>query len=210
MKLFRTLFAALMIAATSFTTVNAQITGPAKEETSSENAPKYAPKYLKGGVPEIDGKVVLSRDFDMPAGFDREATIEKISNWLVRCSKDDRISQFSRLETSLSMTAQTFIIQKLLFTKSFLSLDQTDMQYVLTVSVKDSGIHLEMSKIIYKYRENDKLNTYKAEDMITDKIALRKSGKSMYPGFKKFRMKTIDLLDEFQASLKIALGVATD
>lgn len=207
MKLFRTLLAALIIAATCITTVNAQITGPAKEEVNNPEAPKYAAKYLKGGVPVVDGKVVLSRDFDMPAGFDREATIDKISTWLVRCSKDDRMSQFSRLETQLPMTAQTFIIQKLVFSKSFISLDQCDLQYVLTVSVVDKGIHMEMSKITYKYKENDKLNTYRAEEMITDKVALRKNGLSIYPGYKKFRMKTIDLLDEYQSSLKNALGV---
>lgn len=207
MKLFRTLFAALVIAATCITTVNAQITGPAKTEANSPDAPKYAAKYLRGGVPEVNGKVVLSRDFDMPAGFDREATIEKISNWLVRCSKDDRMSQFSRLETTLPLTAQTFIIQKLVFSKSFISLDQCDLQYVLTVSVVEKGIHMEMSKIIYKYNENDKLNTYKAEEMITDKVSLRKNGLSIYPGYKKFRMKTIDLLDEYQTSLKTALGL---
>lgn len=207
MKLFRTLFAAILLAVTSITTVNAQITGPAKEDINSPEAPKYAAKYLRGGVPVVDGKVVLSRDFDLPAGFDREATIEKISSWLVRCSKDDRMTQFSRLETKLPMTAQTFIIQKLVFSKSFLSLDQCDLQYVLTVSVVDKGIHMEMSKIIYKYNENNKLNTYKAEEMITDKVALRKNGLSIYPGYKKFRMKTIDLLDEYQTSLKNALGV---
>lgn len=207
MKLFRTLFAAILLAVTSITTVNAQITGPAKEEVANAEAPKYAPKYLKGGVPEVNGKVVLSRDFDMPEGFDREATIEKISNWLVRCSKDDRMTQFSRLETQLPMTAQTFIVQKLVFSRSFISLDQCDLQYVLTVSVVEKGIHMEMSKITYKYNENDKQNTYKAEEMITDKVALRKNGLSIYPGYKKFRMKTIDLLDEYQTSLKNALGI---
>lgn len=207
MKIARIIIAALMIAVTSITNLSAQITGPAKEDVNSPDAPKYPAKYLKGGVPEVDGKVVLSRDFDMPEGFDREATIEKISSWLVRCSKDDRMTQFSRLETKLPLTAQTFIIQKLIFAKTFISLDQCDLQYVLTVSVRDKDIHMEMSKIIYKYRENDKLNTYRAEEMITDKIALRKNGLSIYPGYKKFRMKTIDLLDEYQASLKNALGV---
>lgn len=206
MKLFRICLAAIMIAATCFTSVNAQITGPAKQEID-ENSPKYDAKYLKGGVPEVNGKVVLNRDIALAAGFDREATIKKINNWLERCSKDDRIQQFSQIDSDEPTTIHTFVIQKLVFSRTFISLDQCDMQYVLTLKVNESGIRMEMSRISYKYNENDKINHYKAEDMITDKAALRKSGKSMFPGYKKFRMKTIDLIDEYQESLKNALGI---
>ena len=91
---------------------------------------------------------------------------------------------------------------ELTFSKSFLAHDFAELAYVLAVRYEGGQLIMEMSHINYKYNENNKLNKYTAEEMIVDKYALNKKKTKLIFGFKKFRMKTIDLLDELQISLQ--------
>ena len=190
------LFTILLVCATMSTSI-AQITAPVVEEKSETDI-----RYMAGAVPEVNGKVVLTRTIEVPAGLTQQEVMNRVDAWLVRCTKDERMHYNQRLPKAADNELQHSYSMELTFSKSFLAHDFAEMAYVLAVRFEGGQLIMEMSHINYKYNENNKLNKYTAEEMIVDKYALNKKKTKLIFGFKKFRMKTIDLLDELQISLQ--------
>ena len=190
------LFTILLACATMSTSI-AQITAPVIEEKSETDI-----RYMAGAVPEVNGKVVLTRTVEVPAGLTQQEVMNRVDAWLVRCTKDERMHYNQRLPKAADNELQHSYSMELTFSKSFLAHDFAEMAYVLAVRFEGGQLIMEMSHINYKYNENNKLNKYTAEEMIVDKYALNKKKTKLIFGFKKFRMKTIDLLDELQISLQ--------
>ena len=190
------LFTILLACATMSTSI-AQITAPIIEEKSETDI-----RYMAGAVPEVNGKVVLTRTVEVPAGLTQQEVMNRVDAWLVRCTKDERMHYNQRLPKAADNELQHSYSMELTFSKSFLAHDFAELAYVLAVRYEGGQLIMEMSHINYKYIENSKLNKYTAEEMIVDKYALNKKKTKLIFGFKKFRMKTIDLLDELQISLQ--------
>ena len=190
------LFTILLACATMSTSI-AQITAPVIEEKSETDI-----RYMAGAVPEVNGKVVLTRTVEVPAGLTLQEVMNRVDAWLVRCTKDERMHYNQRLPKAADNELQHSYSMELTFSKSFLAHDFAELAYVLAVRYDGGQLIMEMSHINYKYNENNKLNKYTAEEMIVDKYALNKKKTKLVFGFKKFRMKTIDLLDELQVSLQ--------
>lgn len=190
------LFTILLACATMSTSI-AQITAPVIEEKSETDI-----RYMAGAVPEVNGKVVLTRTVEVPAGLTQQEVMNRVDAWLVRCTKDERMHYNQRLPKAADNELQHSYSMELTFSKSFLAHDFAELAYVLAVRYEGGQLIMEMSHINYKYNENNKLNKYTAEEMIIDKYALNKKKTKLIFGFKKFRMKTIDLLDELQISLQ--------
>ena len=190
------LFTILLAYATMSTSI-AQITAPVVEEKSETDI-----RYMAGAVPEVNGKVVLTRTVEVPAGLTQQEVMNRVDAWLVRCTKDERMHYNQRLPIAADNELQHSYSMELTFSKSFLAHDFAELAYVLAVRYEGGQLIMEMSHINYKYNENNKLNKYTAEEMIVDKYALNKKKTKLIFGFKKFRMKTIDLLDELQISLQ--------
>lgn len=190
------LFTILLACATMSTSI-AQITAPVIEEK-----PENDIRYMAGAVPEVNGKVVLTRTVEVPAGLTQQEVMNRVDAWLVRCTKDERMHYNQRLPKAADNELQHSYSMELTFSKSFLAHDFAELAYVLAVRYEGGQLIMEMSHINYKYNENNKLNKYTAEEMIVDKYALNKKKTKLIFGFKKFRMKTIDLLDELQISLQ--------
>jgi hypothetical protein len=190
------LFTILLACATMSTSI-AQITAPVIEEKSEPDI-----RYMAGAVPEVNGKVVLTRTVEVPAGLTQQEVMNRVDAWLVRCTKDERMHYNQRLPKAADNELQHSYSMELTFSKSFLAHDFAEMAYVLAVRFEGGQLIMEMSHINYKYNENNKLNKYTAEEMIIDKYALNKKKTKLIFGFKKFRIKTIDLLDELQISLQ--------
>ena len=190
------LFTILLACATMSTSI-AQITAPVVEEKSETDI-----RYMAGAVPEVNGKVVLTRTIEVPAGLTQQEVMNRVDAWLVRCTKDERMHYNQRLPKAADNELQHSYSMELTFSKSFLAHDFAELAYVLAVRYEGGQLIMEMSHINYKYNENNKLNKYTAEEMIVDKYALNKKKTKLIFGFKKFRMKTIDLLDELQVSLQ--------
>lgn len=190
------LFTILLACATMSTSI-AQITAPVIEEK-----PETDIRYMAGAVPEVNGKVVLTRTVEVPAGLTQQEVMNRVDAWLVRCTKDERMHYNQRLPKAADNELQHSYSMELTFSKSFLAHDFAELAYVLAVRYEGGQLIMEMSHINYKYNENNKLNKYTAEEMIIDKYALNKKKTKLIFGFKKFRMKTIDLLDELQISLQ--------
>ena len=190
------LFTILLACATMSTSI-AQITAPVIGEKSETDI-----RYMAGAVPEVNGKVVLTRTVEVPAGLTQQEVMNRVDAWLVRCTKDERMHYNQRLPKAADNELQHSYSMELTFSKSFLAHDFAELAYVLAVRYEGGQLIMEMSHINYKYNENNKLNKYTAEEMIVDKYALNKKKTKLIFGFKKFRMKTIDLLDELQVSLQ--------
>ena len=190
------LFTILMACATMSTSI-AQITAPVIEEKSETDS-----RYMAGAVPEVNGKVVLTRTVEVPVGLTQQEVMNRVDAWLVRCTKDERMHYNQRLPQAADNELQHSYSMELTFSKSFLAHDFAELAYVLAVRYEGGQLIMEMSHINYKYNENNKLTKYTAEEMIIDKYALNKKKTKLIFGFKKFRMKTIDLLDELQISLQ--------
>ncbi len=190
------LFTILLACATMSSSI-AQITAPVIEEK-----PENDIRYMAGAVPEVNGKVVLTRTVEVPAGLTQQEVMNRVDAWLVRCTKDERMHYNQRLPKAADNELQHSYSMELTFSKSFLAHDFAELAYVLAVRYEGGQLIMEMSHINYKYNENNKLNKYTAEEMIVDKYALNKKKTKLIFGFKKFRMKTIDLLDELQISLQ--------
>lgn len=187
----------LLMAFATLATSSAQITAPVIEEKTETDS-----RYMAGAVPEINGKVVLTRTVAIPAGLSVQEVMNRVDSWLIRCTKDERMHFNQRLPKIADNELQHAYNLELTFSKSFLAHDFAEIAYVLAVRFDGGQLIMEMSHINYKYNENNKLNKYTAEEMIIDKYALNKKKTKLVFGFKKFRMKTIDLLDELQVSLQ--------
>ena len=193
MRKFLTVIFCAMLAVVA----EAQITAPVVEEK-----PETDMKYMEGAVPEVNGEVILTRTIDLPEGLSQQEAVSRADAWLTRITKDERMLYNQRLPQDQSNVLMHSYSMELTFSKSFISHDFTQMSFVLVVTVEGRKARLDMRHIVYKYRENDKDNRYMAEEMITDKYALNKKHTKLVFGYKKFRMKTIDLMDELAVSLR--------
>lgn len=93
------------------------------------------------------------------------------------------------------------------FNSSFISLDRTRFYYHLFIQCRDGECDLDISNIRYLYNDGrDGGTKYTAEEWISDKYAVRKSGTKLVPISGKFRKKTIDTQEEIFKSAQNALG----
>lgn len=163
-------------------------------------------KYLKGAVPEVDGKVVFSTSINAPGkSADQvyaivKAYLEKMTGEKNQVSA--RIVVDDKEKHELGATFNEWLV----FKSTAIMLDQTRMLYVIKANCYDGKADIQMSNIRYVYDENRKAQNYTAENWISDKEALNKKGTRVLPVSGKFRRKTIDrkdfLFNKFESLLK--------
>lgn len=163
-------------------------------------------KYLAGAVPEVDGKVVFTREFSIP-GMSQEEIYARTEKWMDARLKSN--GNNSRIVLTDTENKQVVGIghEYIVFTSSALSLDRTQINYMMTISCKPESCTAEISKIRYNYREGQE--RYSAEEWITDKHALNKSKTKLVRGLAKWRRKTVDFVDEMAAGISDALSVSS-
>ena len=151
-------------------------------------------KYLSGAVPEVNGKIVFSRDFNIP-GMSKEEIMSRTETWMDALMKQNhnnsRIVFTDADGGNVVASADHYIV----FSHTALSLDRTRMIYILTATAKPENLKLEIDKIRYIYVEGGKEETYPAEEMISDDYALNKARTKLSRGFAKWRRKTVDYVD---------------
>lgn len=161
-------------------------------------------KYLAGAVPEVDGKVVFQREFDLN-GARQDAIYERMLDWATARMKQNnnasRIVYSDSAAGSIAAVGQEYIV----FSSSALSLDRTVINYQLTITCRPGKCAVEVEKIRYVYQEKEK---YSAEEWITDEVALNKSKTKIVRGLTKFRTKTIDFAESLFDGAQAALGIA--
>ena len=158
-------------------------------------------KYLKGAVPEENGVIVFRKSFTV-----NNQTSDKIfatlslfvNNVIVEPAIHERRTRI------LSDGKEDGIIvakveEYMTFSHVFLNLDRTRFIYQLQAQVEGNKVKLAISQISYYYneeRDGTKGTTYKAEEWISDAEAINKKGTKLYPRSGKFRIKTIDRVEE--------------
>lgn len=99
-------------------------------------------KYLAGAVPEVDGKVVFTKEFSIP-GMSQDEIYNRIYGWMeARLKQNENISRivFSDKEKGQIVgTGDEWIV----FSSTALSLDRTKILYQLTATCQPENAHLK-------------------------------------------------------------------
>jgi len=170
----------------------------AEEEQAAEKVEKVNPnaKYLRGAVPEVDGKVVFTKTIDAP-GKSAEQIYHIVKNYFKKMQTES--NQINNIIFRDDSTGYSEIAGRyeewLIFKKNAFVLDQTRFIYVLDAKCQDGKALLTLSHITYLYEEERDPQRLKAEEWITDKEAVNKKNTKLYPISGKFRRKTIDRKD---------------
>lgn len=158
-------------------------------------------KYLAGAVPEVNGIVTFEKSFKVKNISDQqiyEKMLDYVKQELVANAIEDMRTRIIS-DGSSDGVISARIEEYLLFKKKPLYLDRTRFRYQINVTAKDSGVKIVINQISYYYGEDMEGKggqTYKAEEWISDKEAINKSGKKLYPRSGKFRKKTIDRIED--------------
>lgn len=151
-------------------------------------------KYLAGAVPEVDGKVVFSKEFSIPQ-MPKQEIYQRLTTWLdARLKQNEnnsRIVYTNEDNGQIVGTGDEWIV----FSSSALSLDRTRILYQISIECAAERCNIEISKIRYIYREGEE--KYSAEEWIVDKYALNKLRTKLVRGLAKWRRKTVDFVDTF-------------
>lgn len=166
-----------------------------KETAEKEEKPQVDPKYLAGAVPEVDGKVVFERTFEVP-GLTATAAFERMRSLMQRMTlaKNQLQSQVVFADSTEHVVAGSYQ-EWLEFSRSFISLDRTRFNYHLIAECSDGKVVVRMQRISYLYDEARNPQHYTAEEWITDKQGLNKKQTKLARISGKFRRKTIDRKD---------------
>jgi len=170
---------------------------PEEEEQEEAKVVKVNPnaKYLRGAVPEVDGKVVFSKTIEAP-GKSASDIFSIIRGYMQKMMKEkNQIHSLLVVNDSVDYHVGGSFEEWLIFRKSALVLDQTRFMYVLDAKCQDGKAEVTLSHIRYLYEEKRNPQRLKAEGWITDDDAVNKKNTKLYPMTGKFRRKTIDRKD---------------
>ena len=166
-----------------------------EEEKTEQKSNKVDPKYLRGAVPLVDGKVVFAKTINAP-GKSAKQIFDIVHNYLQKMTKEkNQIDSRLVIDDPEKYEVAGSYDEWLVFKSIAIYLDQTRFRYVLSVKCDDGKAEVTMSRIRYLYEENRNPQHYKAEDWITDDEAVNKKNTRLYPNSGKFRRKTIDRKD---------------
>ena len=168
--------------------------------------PKVDEKYLKGAVPEVDGKVVFSTSINAPSKTAAQI-YDILLQYMERMTKTTNQIQSKIITADADKHEITGAYQEwLVFKKTALSLDRTRFMYALNAQCSDGRADIKMTRIRYLYEEERSPQHMTAEEWITDKEAVNKKNTKLLPISGKFRRKTIDrkdfLFNKFESLLK--------
>jgi len=178
-----------------------------KEEIKPWNKP-VDEKYLAGAVPTVDGKVVFTRTFTLSENSTKQADLvfKEAKAWIGNQLNvnEDMISRKAVSVDSVKHEFTLHVEQWLIFTDKALSLDRTRIYYKLDYKINGNQVTMTVSDIHYLYEEERTPTRLTAENQITDKISIKKNGKTFYPFFGKFRVRTIQMVDKLEEGFKNA------
>lgn len=158
-------------------------------------------KYLKGAVQEVNNKVVFEKTIKVEADITEAALLDLMGKWAEKCYPDDGARKRVYISPKDNRVA-CLGDQRLIFTNNFMSRDMATMKYQLILDISKGQCNALVRNISYDY-EGQVLT---AENMITDKVALNKTGDKMNRYSEKFRVFTIDSISGIFNSIDIYLN----
>ena len=166
-------------------------------------------KYLAGAVPEVDGKVVFSKEFSIP-GMSQDEIFERMQKWMqVRLKRNG--NETSRVVYANKEKGQVIGMGEewIVFSSTALALDRTSVQYQIGAFCQPETCELRIEKIRYTYGEGRDQEKYVAEEWITDEYALNKSRTKLVRGLAKWRRNTVDFVNALCVEAADALSAAS-
>lgn len=160
-------------------------------------------KYMAGAVPEVDGKVVFTRELNV-SGFSGEQIYNALLDWSHKTFTENS----SRI---LYTDAQRGVIaaqgEEVMIIKIGLFPGKVKAMYMLTINSSDGKCTLTTSRIRYKNNPSSKdgEEIITAEEYITDKYALNKTKTKIFRGTGDYRSNTIDIVDRIAAEAQNAV-----
>ena len=153
-------------------------------------------KYLAGAVPEVDGRVVFETTVKAP-GKSGAQLFAIMYRELQRMVTEPGQLEQSRISLADSASLQLVgsYQEWLVFKNQPLNLDRTRLLYHLIADCNDGEVKIQMTRIVYIYDEERDMQTYRAEEWITDRYGLNKKQTKLARVSGKFRRKTIDRKD---------------
>ena len=160
-------------------------------------------EYLAGAVPEVNGKIIFSETIHIP-NADKQTIYNKMEKWMDTQFNTETSRTVYKDYDSGNLVALGN--DTIVFKSTFLSLDRAIMTYQFLAEIKDGECSLSVDKISYSYGDNER---YSGEEMISDKVALNKSKTKVIKGLSKWRLKTVDFIDElFNSATKSLYEIA--
>ena len=185
---------------------NWEIAEEEQQETVKPEKANPDEKYLRGAVPVVDGKVVFSKTIKAP-GKSADQIYTILHDYIEKMTKSSyQIHSLLVVEDTEKHKIGASFEEWLVFKKAALMLDQTRLYFVIEVNCKDGEAEVSFKHIHYLYDEYRKPQKLKAEEWITDDVAVNKKNTKLYPFMGKFRRKTIDrkdfIFNKFESLLK--------
>lgn len=166
-------------------------------------------RYRPGAVAVVDGKVVFSREIAAP-GLTQEQVYDIALAWAQNqfngtSLEKNRVLYSNRKAGDIACMGEQFLT----FAHKALSLDRATINYQMQITCINGKCIARIMSIRYLYNVVDKMETLRAEEMITDEHAFNKKQTKMLSNTGKFRKHTIDLADQLFGELAAAIGKAT-
>ncbi len=169
-------------------------------------------EYMQGAVPQANGKVVFTKEFNTAKNaFDalkQWAGLRFMPNTQQGVWSDANYfnnGDFALAETPDQNTIVCTGDEELVFTNKALARDASKVNYKLTLNITDTKVVATISDIAYIYNLTDVAERIPAEDWITDSEAFSKKG-DLLRRVAKFRIKTIDLVDELFSEIESTIN----
>lgn len=159
-------------------------------------------KYLKGAVPEVNGKVTFIQITEAPM-LSREQIFNTVQNWAEKRftaqeELNSRVLYSNAEKGELACLGEEYLV----FTDNALSLDRAKISYQMLFSIGNGTCEAKITSIRYLYEEA--IST--AETVITDRHALYKNKNKLIRQPGKFRTHTIDLVEKLFTSLQVTIN----
>lgn len=159
-------------------------------------------KYLRGAVPEVNGKVTFSRTIEAPMRS-REEIFQTAQQWAEQefTGNDElksRILYTNASKGELACLGEEYLV----FADKAFSLDRAKITYQMNLGISDGKCEAKIISIRYAY-EGENLT---AENTITDTYALYKNKNKLIRQPGKFRTYTIDLVERLFSGLQAAVN----
>lgn len=154
-------------------------------------------KYLAGAVPEVNDKVIFSKEIKVKNPISKTALFDLMDKWANEKYAQDRVEKGLDSRVLLSNKEDGSIAcgveQYLVFKKNAFVLDRAKMSYQLLLAIENGQCDITIRNIRYNYSDSKEI--VPAEEMITDKVALNKNGDKLNRYYDKFRIYTVDSLN---------------
>lgn len=167
------------------------------------------PKYMDGAVPVVNDRVVFSKTLNL-SGQSQEQIFAKALNWatgrfIPENDFKSRVLYSDAAKGQIACMGQQYLV----FTNKALSLDRATIMYQMYLDCQPGKCDMQITAIRYVYNIAGRNEVIVAEEQITDLYVFNKKKDKLIKATGKFRIHTIDLVDElFEQAAKALEGTA--